>query len=238
MKRCMSMCLVAAVCGFVLSSFSLAQDKKDDKAKPPAAKQEGAKKDAGAKPEGAKPEGGAAADMDPAAIAAMMEKLAAVGENHKLLEGFVGEWTFVNKYWMDPSAPPHESTGTASTKAIMGGRYFVQDVKGAMEVPGADGKMVKRDFVGQGTTGFDNAKQKFFNTWLDNMSTGVMLSEGTYDAAKKAFTYHGEMDWGGTKVKVREVIRVIDKDNHVFEWYEMQGPQEVKTMEITYKRAK
>lgn len=233
MKRSMSMCLVAALCGLTLPSLSLAQEKKDEKGKPPAAKQEG-----GAKKEGAKQEGAQAGEMDQAAIAEMMEKMAAVGENHKLLAGFVGEWSFVNKYWMDPSAPPHESTGTSSVKSLMDGRYFAQDVKGTMEMPGADGKMVKKEFVGLGTTGYDNAKQKFVNTWIDNMSTSVMMSEGSYDAAKKTFTYHGEMDWGGQKVKIREVIRVIDKDNHVFEWYEMQGPQEVKTMEITYKRVK
>ena len=71
------------------------------------------------------------------------------------------------------------------------------------------------------------------------MGTGILMSEGTYDAASKTFTYNAEMEvMPGMKTKVREVIKVMDKDHHLFEWYENQGGQEVKTMEISYTRAK
>jgi hypothetical protein len=40
------------------------------------------------------------------------------------------------------------------------------------------------------------------------------------------------------KTKAREVIKVVDKDHHIFEWYEDRGGQEVKTMEINYARKK
>jgi Protein of unknown function (DUF1579) len=39
-------------------------------------------------------------------------------------------------------------------------------------------------------------------------------------------------------VPVREVIKVTDKNHHVFEWYENRGGQETKTMEIDYTRKK
>ena len=35
-------------------------------------------------------------------------------------------------------------------------------------------------------------KKKFVGSWVDNMGTGIMFSEGTYDPATKTFTYTSE----------------------------------------------
>lgn len=140
---------------------------------------------------------------------------------------------------MDPSAPPQESKGTAVRKAIMDGRFYTGDFTGKMEMPGADGKPTEMMFHGQSVEGYDNVKQKFVSTWLDNMGTGIMMAEGTYDPATKTFTYNAEIEMmPGMKTKVREVIKVTDKDHHVFEWYEDRGGKETKTMEIHYTRQK
>jgi hypothetical protein len=40
------------------------------------------------------------------------------------------------------------------------------------------------------------------------------------------------------KEKVRKVVKIVDKDHHTFEWYEDRGGQDVRTMEISYTRAK
>ena len=97
---------------------SLAQDKPDKK------------KDE--KPAGAPSE----ADM-----AAMME-LSKPGENHKLLASGVGKWRYTVKMWMnpDPNAPPTTFTGTSVVKPVMGGRYFISEHTGKMQMPGPDGK--------------------------------------------------------------------------------------------------
>jgi hypothetical protein len=85
--------------------------------------------------------------------------------------------------------------------------------------------------------GYDNVKKKFVSSWIDNMGTGIIFSEGTYDAATKTFTYHAEEEMmPGMKTKVREVIKITDNDHHLFEWYEDRGGTEVKTMEIHYTR--
>ena len=39
------------------------------------------------------------------------------------------------------------------------------------------------------------------------------------------------------KTKIREVIKIVDNDHHVFEFYEERGDKEVKTMEINYTRS-
>jgi len=170
---------------------------------------------------------------------AMMMALAKPGENHKMLTQTVGNWTYKLKAWMspDPNVPPQESSGTSVTREIMGGRYVVTDHAGKFQMPGADGKMVDMDFKGMALEGYDNVKKKFVATWVDNMGTGIMSLEGDYDAAAKALTYRAEYEaMPGTKMKVREVIKLIDKDHRLFEWYEERGGTEVKTMEMSYAR--
>ena len=168
----------------------------------------------------------------------MMIENAKLNENHKLLSELVGSWNYTVKMWMDPSAPPSESKGTATRKPEMGGRYFVMEASGKFQMPGPDGKMMTMDFKGRSTEGYDNAKKKFVTSWIDNMGTGIMLSEGTYDPATKTFTFHATYNVApGVQTKIRETIKVIDKDHHVMEWFEERGGQEVKTMEIAYTRA-
>jgi hypothetical protein len=85
---------------------------------------------------------------------------------------------------------------------------------------------------------YDNVKKKFVGSWIDNMGTGIMFSKGTYDPTTKTFTYTSEFEAiPGVQQKIREVIKVTDKDHHTLEWYEDRGGTEVKTMEIAYTRA-
>jgi hypothetical protein len=170
-----------------------------------------------------------------------MMEMAKLNENHKLITSLDGTWTYTVKMWMngDPNSKPDISKGTAVRKSIMDGRYVIMDVTGKMEMPGADGKMKQVTFKGQGTEGYDNVKKKFVGTWLDNMGTGIMTSEGDYDAATKTFTYTGEVEMvPGMKQKIREVVKVTDKNHMDFEWYEDRGGKEAKTMEINYTRKK
>ena len=176
---------------------------------------------------------------DPAEMMAKMVALGKPSENHKLLADLVGSWDCKITFWMSPGAPPTVSLGTAVRKSVMDGRYFILDTASKMDMPGPDGKMHPVDFKGMQVDGYDNAKEKFFATWIDNMGTGLLVSEGSYDPASKTFTYHLEEEMvPGTKTKVRETVKIVDKDHHLFEWYEDHGGKEEKTMEITYARQK
>ncbi len=182
----------------------------------------------------------AAKPTDAEMMAKMME-LAKLNDNHKLLAGMAGTWTYTVKMWMnpDPKATPTSSTGSAVIKAIMDGRYFVGDFTGKMQMPGADGKMKDMQFKGMSTDGYDNVKQKFVSTWCDNMGTGIMMSEGAYDPATKTFAYTGEYEgMPGMKSKVRMTVKIVDANHHNFEYYEDRGAGEAKTMEINYTRKK
>jgi hypothetical protein len=170
-----------------------------------------------------------------------MMEMAKLNENHKMLADMVGTWNYTVTMWMnpDPNAKPETSKGTSVTNSMMNGRFFVTNVTGKMEMPGADGKMKNVTFKGMGIDGYDNAKQKFVGSWVDSMGTGIMMSEGTYDAATKTLTYNAEYTMApGMVQKIREVVKITDKDHHTFEWYENRGGEEKKTMEIVYTRKK
>lgn len=171
----------------------------------------------------------------------MMEEMAKLNDNHKLLASLDGNWTYVVKMWMDgdTTKKPQESKGTATRRAIMGGRFIAMEVKGKFDMPGADGKMKSMDFAGHGMEGYDNGKKKFVGAWMDNMGTGIMMSEGDYDAASKTFTFTGDYTMApGMVQKIKETLKVADKDHMTMEWFEDRGGKEAKTMEIDYARKK
>src|SRR6266704_3637242 len=199
---------------------------------------------AGQVPVPANPAGGTGASAptgqpNAADMMKQMMEMSKLNENHKLLSSLDGNWDYTIKFWMnpDPNAKPQESKGTATRKPIMGGRYVMMDVGGKMQMPGEDGKMKDVQFKGMALEGYDNVKRKFVGSWIDNMGTGIQFSEGTYDPASKTFTYTSEMESApGMKTQVREVLKIADNNHMMFEWYENQGGQERKTMEINYTR--
>jgi len=161
-----------------------------------------------------------------------MMKAMAPGPAHKQLAQLVGDWTFTSKMWMDPSAPPTDMSGTTSYRMILGGRYLHGEHHGSfMGMP----------FEGLGDVAFDNLTQKYYASWMDNMGTSLLVLPGSYDAAKKAYTFTGEMPdpaKPSVVIKVREVITLVDADTHRLEWYQTQGGKEARTMEIVYTRKK
>ncbi|UCF35067.1 MAG: DUF1579 domain-containing protein [Phycisphaerales bacterium] len=166
-------------------------------------------------------------DMDQ--MMKMYEQFNAMGPEHARFKEAVGTWNTVTKMWMGPGEPTI-STGTSEMEVIFGGRYMVEHFKCTM---------MERPFEGMALGGFDKLKKKYVSIWLDNMSTGFMVMEGTYDEATKTTTSYGEYDDPFTgHEKMKSVLREVSKDKHVFEMYQI-GPdgKENKTMEITYSRS-
>jgi hypothetical protein len=152
------------------------------------------------------------------------------GPMHELLAKSVGEWKTEISSWMDPSMPPTMTEGKSVCESIMGGRYFrTKETASFMGMP----------FEGSAVSGYDNATKKFFSYWVDNMGTGVLMTEGTYDEATKTFTYKGSGVGPTGEYNVREIIKHISGDESMFEMYmEEGGKPEMKMMEIKYTRIK
>jgi len=161
-----------------------------------------------------------------------MVKAGTPGPNQQMLTSIAGDWTFRARMWMNPTAQPSESTGTVNYTSLFGGRYVQGQYRG---------DMMGMPFEGLGLMGYDNTSGRFEASWADNMGTSIMYMTGQYDPVAKTITYTGQEDdivKPGTKVNVREVIRIVSSDSHVMEWYETRDGKEAKTMEVVYNRVK
>lgn len=167
-----------------------------------------------------------------AAMMAEWAKYATPGPEHANLAKMNGKWTYVSKMTMDPSQPPMESKGTAEQKPVMGGRYFIGEYKG---------DMMGQPYEGMGIYGYDIYKKQYFGTWIDNMSTMIMMMTGAGKADGSEITYTGSYEDPMTKTTkgMREVCKWTGPDSYVMEFYDLvPGQPERKTMEITVTRAK
>ncbi len=167
---------------------------------------------------------------DSATMMKNMQTYMTPGEEHKILAKSNGTWT--TEMVGGVGAEAFTSKGTTVNKMILGGRYQ-ESVN--------TGTMMGMPFEGRGTFGYDNAKKVFVSSWVDNMGTGIMNMEGTWDEASKTITLKGKgIDPVTLKENdYREVFKMID-DNHQF--MEMYGPgpdgKEAKMFEIKYTRKK
>ena len=159
-----------------------------------------------------------------------MQKAAEVRPEHKQLEYFAGDWSTTTTMASDGKSPPQKSEGKSHSETLFGGRYLRMKFEGTFQ---------GESFSGEGFLGFDNMKGKFFNTWIDSMSTSFWLAYGTYDAAAKSYTFRGDMaDYAkpGAQMSVRQVVHIVDPTHYTFEWYEMHGGKEAKTLQIDYSK--
>ena len=160
------------------------------------------------------------------------EKAAAPGEPHKQLATMQGKWNVKQTMWMDPKSEPMVQTGSATNKIELGGRHLRQEYHG---------QWMGKPFEGIGYTGYDNVTGKYYSSWIDSGSTGMFVSQGSYDPASKSYVFKGEFAdaaAGGAKIPVRQVLRVVDNDHHVFEMYETRDGKEARVMQLDYTRQK
>jgi hypothetical protein len=158
------------------------------------------------------------------------EEASAVRDEHKRLAEGAGTWKSKVTMWMKPGAEPMVSEGTAKRSVAMDGRVLVESFEGSF---------MGQPFKGHGMYGYDNVTGKHWSTWNDNMSTGVMVSQGTADA-QGVVTLTGEFMDPMTKkmMKMRTVVQHPSADKEVVEMYQEHEGKEFKCMEIVSERVK
>jgi hypothetical protein len=151
------------------------------------------------------------------------------GLPHKNLTKGVGTWTAEVTMWMPSGAPPQTNKGTCVNTMILGGRY-------QQSVFRMDYNEVA--FEGIATTGYDNALNKYFSTWIDNMGTGIMYLEGTLNAKGSELNMSGKMvdPLSGKLIPVRQVITFTDDNNETMEMFVSEKGKEFRSMRIKYSR--
>jgi hypothetical protein len=165
-------------------------------------------------------------------LQAMMElytKLAEPGEPHKLFASLAGSWTTKTREWMEPDKPPVESTGSAEMKMLLDGRFLQQEFTG---------NMMGKPYSSVGISAYDNIRKRYVSMWMDTMSTGIFIMEGTASADGKTITLTGQhAEPGGGQMTHRAVWKIVDGNTQTFDMYGAHpGGKEMKMMEITYTR--
>jgi hypothetical protein len=151
------------------------------------------------------------------------------GAPHQALAVTAGSYNLKVRSWHEPNGQATEDKGTATRSMILDGRVLAESVHS---------QMMGQPWSGHGMTGYDNVTGKYWSTWNDSMTTGLMLAEGTCDA-KLTCTFTGSSTDPLTKKahKLRMTTRWTSPTSEIFEMY---GPdksgKEFKMLEITYTR--
>lgn len=165
--------------------------------------------------------GAAAQDMPP---------MPQPGPEHAIFKEVAGTWDARVETFMGPGEPA-VSEGVEVNMVGCGGLCLVSSFEGSM---------MGTKFEGHGTETWDPAKKKYVGSWTDSMSTGLSVSESTYDPATKTLTGWMEgPDMTGNVVKMKSTSKLKDADTRVMEMHNV-GPDGTETLglRITYTRKK
>jgi hypothetical protein len=163
---------------------------------------------------------------------AMMEayqRAATPGAQHAALAKMAGEFTLTLKMFNEPGAEPEVSAGTSSRRMILGGRYLEETVHSSV---------MGQAFEGRGLTGYDNVTRTWWGSWIDSMSTAIMITSGAWDEETGVGSFEGEFNdpVTGELQSSRSVIRRLPNGDELMEMYMTTAVGEVKSMEILYQR--
>lgn len=177
------------------------------------------------------------APTDSAGMAAMMEAwmdFAKPGAEHAWMATHAGTWVCDSvKQWMDPSQPPTTAKATDVVTMGMNGLYQMSDFSSSM---------MGQPMMGHGLMGYDKMKKKFVLSWIDNMGSGIVRMEGSYDDATKTLNLSGKQSDPGRKMEtdIRQELKFHDDNSYTLAMYGTghDGKSEQKFMEGTFKRKK
>jgi hypothetical protein len=176
-------------------------------------------------------QGGEPPKMTPEEQAEMeaYQKAGTPGPEHAALAAATGSYTIKIKSWLKAGATPIEDAGTVSRSMTLDGRVRVEE---------CNATMFGAPMTGHGMMGYDNVSKKYWSTWMDTMSTGMMTSTGTCDAnhsCKFTGTYNDAVK--KAPVTSRMTSKQTSPTTEVFEMYgKGKDGKEFKMMEITYTK--
>jgi hypothetical protein len=154
------------------------------------------------------------------------------GENHKLLERFIGKWDLeVQPKMPGMNVPP--SKGSLEVTWLMPGRWI--ESRGTAPMFGMPTQIFS-------IMGYDNFKQSFVWTGVSSMDTAMTRFEGDMTQDQKSLIGYGTLDeytTGEVAKMVKYAYRFVDKDKIVLEVHDLPiGETNTEVVEITYTRAK
>jgi hypothetical protein len=156
------------------------------------------------------------------------QKYMTPGEAHANFAKDNGAWQEELTFW--EGGQESKATAKVEMNTILGGRY---------QTSVHTGDMMGMPFEGHGTVGYDNILKKYQSTWIDNMTTGTMYMEGTFDAKTNTLTMTGKCVDPGTGMveNQRHVLKFEGDSKRTMTFYKTQkGKGEIKYMQIVMTR--
>jgi hypothetical protein len=175
------------------------------------------------------PQGSAATKAD---TMSLLLDFSRPGFYHALLGPLAGTWAFQD-------AKLAFVKGTLTRKPIYDGRFYQVEIKGGrLQVPVADGKMKEDNYQQLQTEGYDNGRMQFVTSSINNhIGSDIEIQMGTYDATTKSFTYVWESElMPGLKRLNKRVVKIIDNDHYIEEYYEIRNGKAMKVRELDFAR--
>lgn len=152
------------------------------------------------------------------------------GPEHDILASENGTWNEEILFYPQPGAAPKKAQAVCVNEMILGGRF-----QRSTHI----GNIMGMPLEGECISGYDNGRKVFFSTWIDNMGTDMMYSEGRYDAEKKCIEYIGTCTdpTSGKIMGCKQYLIFRDPNAMTLERY-IAAPQgeEFMSMEIRFTR--
>lgn len=171
--------------------------------------------------------------MDPEAMMKAWTDFATPGPEHQWMASHTGTWVCDSlAQWMDPGQPPSYSKATDVLSVKMNGLYQVSDFSSTMG---------GQPMSGMGIMGFDKMKKKFVLSWIDNVGSGIVRMEGTYDEATKTLHMKGKQSDPGLQAEsdMRQEMNFPDENTYIMTMYGTgHDGKEAKFLQGTFRRKK
>lgn len=150
--------------------------------------------------------------ISPEQMQAGWAKASTPTKEHALLRQLAGTWKAKASWRMSPEQPA-EVTPARTVNTMEYGGKFLKEVY--------TGKIMGKNFSGTGYVAYDTVAEKFVTTWMDSMSTALMVSKGRYNPETREITFYGKASCPFQKgpVKIRSVIRFVSPRQYDFEMY-------------------
>lgn len=169
-------------------------------------------------------------DMDMAEMMANYAEMQKPGEHHADMAYFEGIWDCTVTFSMGPGQPEMTSRGVATYAWKFDGRWMEQSYQG---------EMMGQPFQGFGLMGYDNYRKQYLGTWIDDLSTSMLVSAGSTMPGSNQIVMFGKMDepmTGEIGKTIKTVTTRHGDDRFVFEMQEVQYGDPFTVMSIEYRR--
>jgi hypothetical protein len=171
------------------------------------------------------------AQPDPAEMLKLFAKYTTLGEEHRLLERFIGEWDAQSSMIMGDQRST--TKGSATFRWKVEGRWLESEWRG---------EMMGMPVVSHGWLGYDKFKMSYVMTSITSLDTAMNEAEGDLTPDGKALVMYGTLDEylsGEHDKMVKYVYRFVSADEIVFEVHDLPiGEVNTQVMEFRFTRKK